>query len=99
LNAAAAVAIGFEGAIVHGMLGASLISRLLGTTLPGPGTIYLSQELRFRRPIYPGIEATASAVIKSVRSDKPVYEIETIVRVGGEIAIEGSATVLLRPMP
>lgn len=96
LDPAAAARMGFPGTIVHGMLGASLISRLLGTTLPGPGTIYIAQELRFRRPILPGVPVVASVEVTSARDDKPIYELLTIVTSAGEVAIDGKATVLLR---
>ncbi len=43
----------FHGIIAHGMLGGSLFSTVLGTILPGPGTIYLGQDLHFRRPVSP----------------------------------------------
>ena len=97
LDPEAGMRMGFAGTIVHGMLAASLISRLLGTQLPGPGTIYLSQQLRFRRPIAPGETVVATVEITSHREDKPVFEVETTVTVGSETAIEGHAAVLLRP--
>lgn len=96
LDAAAAVEMGFSGTIVHGMLAAGLISRLLGTRLPGPGTIYLGQELRFRRPILPGEPVTATVEVTGRREDKPIFELRTTVMSAGETAIEGTATVLLR---
>lgn len=96
LDAEAGRRMGFAGTIAHGMLGASLISRLLGTQLPGPGTIYLAQELRFRRPIAPGETVMATVEVTSRRDDKPIFELATTVISGGEIAIEGRATVLLR---
>lgn len=89
---------GFSGTIIHGMLAASLISRLLGTQLPGPGTIYLGQELRFRRPIAPDETVVATVEVSSRREDKPIFELETTITVGGDVAIEGRATVLL-PRP
>ena len=96
LDEAAAQRMGFAGTIVHGMLAAGLISRLLGTQLPGPGTIYLRQELRFQRPIRPGQVVAATVTVVSRREDKPILELSTIVRSGGETAIEGSAAVLVR---
>ena len=53
----------FKGRIVHGMLVASLISSLLGNTLPGPGAIYLRQELQFTAPVRPGDEVTATVKV------------------------------------
>ena len=49
----------FGGRIAHGMLSASLISAVIGTRLPGPGAIYMSQSLRFRAPVKPGDLASA----------------------------------------
>ena len=49
----------FGGRIAHGVLVAGMISAVLGTQLPGPGAIYLSQELHFRAPVYPGDTVTA----------------------------------------
>jgi acyl dehydratase len=96
LDIEAAREMGFPGTIVHGMLAAGLISRLLGTVLPGPGTIYLSQHLRFRRPIAPDSTVVASVEVVSRRDDKPIFELVTTVSVGGDTAIEGNATVLVR---
>ena len=53
----------FHGVVAHGMLGAGVISALLGTKLPGPGTIYLSQDLRFLSPIRVGDTITASVEV------------------------------------
>jgi 3-hydroxybutyryl-CoA dehydratase len=53
----------FKGRIAHGMLVAGLISAILGTKLPGPGAIYMSQQLRFLAPVRPGDQVTASAKV------------------------------------
>src|SRR4051812_17842474 len=53
----------FGGRIAHGMLSAAYISAVLGTKLPGPGAIYLSQQMRFRRPVRIGDEVTARVTI------------------------------------
>lgn len=87
---------GFAGIIVHGMLAAGLISRVLGTQLPGPGTIYLSQEMRFRRPVYPGQRVTPVVEVVVRREDKPIIELATRVEADGEVALDGTATVLVR---
>ncbi len=60
----------FGGRIAHGMLAASLISAVLGTRLPGPGAIYLSQKLRFLAPVRPGDEVTARVRITSWDPEK-----------------------------
>ena len=92
----AARAAGFNGVIVHGALVTSLISRLLGTRLPGPGTIYLGQETRFSRPVYPGDVLTAHVEVVSVREDKPVIVLRTWIEAAGTV-VDGQATVLYRP--
>lgn len=99
LDAGAARAMGFEGPIAHGMLAASLISRVLGTELPGSGTIYLSQELRFRKPIYPGDRVLVEVEVLSARADKPIYELSTQLSTDEGLAIDGKAVVLVRSSP
>ena len=60
----------FGGRIAHGMLVAGLISAVLGTILPGPGAIYLSQQLRFLAPVRPGDEVTARVKVTGWDPDK-----------------------------
>ena len=67
----------FGKRIVHGMFGASLISAVLGTKLPGPGTIYLSQTLQFLAPVFIGDTITAKAKVIKIRNDKPIITLET----------------------
>ena len=84
----------FGGRIVHGMLAASLFSGLLGQELPGPGTIYLGQELRFLRPIYINEEITATIEAVKIREDKPIATFRTICQnKDGDTLIEGTAIV------
>lgn len=60
----------FKGRIVHGALTASYISAVLGTLLPGPGAIYVSQSLNFRRPVRIGDEVTAKARVIDLLPEK-----------------------------
>jgi 3-hydroxybutyryl-CoA dehydratase len=86
----------FGRRIAHGMLGASLISAVLANELPGRGTVYLSQTLRFTAPVFLGDTVTARVVVKSVREDKPVVTLETVCTNGrGERVVEGEAVVLV----
>jgi len=86
----------FGRRIAHGMLGAGLISAVIGMHLPGPGTIYLNQTLAFRSPIYIGDTVTAYAEIKSLRADKPIATLITqLLNEEAKILIEGEAIVLL----
>lgn len=90
-----AAATRFGRRIVHGMLGASLISAVLANELPGRGTVYLSQTLRFTAPVFLGDTVTARVVVKGVREDKPVVTLETFcTNQRGERVVEGEAVVL-----
>lgn len=91
-----AAATRFGRRIAHGMLGASLISAVLANELPGRGTVYLSQTLRFTAPVFLGDTVTARVVVKGVREDKPVVTLETFCTNGrGERVVEGEAVVLV----
>src|SRR5215210_952246 len=85
----------FGRRIAHGMLGASLISAVLANELPGRGTVYLSQTLRFNAPVFPGDTVTARVVVKAIREDKPIVTLETFcTNQRGERVVEGEAVVL-----
>ena len=85
----------FGRRIAHGMLGASLISAVLANELPGRGTVYLSQTLRFTAPVFPGDTVTARVTVRQVREDKPVVTLETVcTNQRGERVVEGEAVVL-----
>jgi len=85
----------FGRPIAHGMLVASLISTVLSRSLPGPGTIYLSQSLEFVRPVYPGDTITALVEVTEIRDDKPVVTLITrCVNQHGEEVVRGKAIVL-----
>jgi acyl dehydratase len=86
----------FGARIAHGMWGASLLSALIGTRLPGPGAIYLNQTLKFKAPIYPGDTVTARVTVKGLREDKKIITLETVcLNQNGETLIEGEAVTLL----
>jgi 3-hydroxybutyryl-CoA dehydratase len=86
----------FGRRIAHGMLGASLISAVLANELPGRGTVYLSQTLRFTAPVFLGDTVTARVVVKQVREDKPIVTLETVcTNQRGERVVEGEAVVLV----
>lgn len=85
----------FQGVIGHGMWGGALISAALGTRLPGPGTIYLGQELRFKRPVRPGDAITARVTVRELRADKGIAVLDCeCVNQFGETVITGTAEVL-----
>lgn len=86
----------FGDRIVYGYLTASLFSGIIGSILPGPGAIYLNQNLNFRKPIYHNELVTATCTITHIREDKPIITLETILKnEKGEIAIDGSAIIKL----
>ena len=86
----------FGRRIAHGMIAASLISATLANDLPGPGTVYLSQKLQFKAPVYPGDTITTTVEVKSVRADKPIVTLATICRNQSDaVVLEGEAVVLV----
>jgi 3-hydroxybutyryl-CoA dehydratase len=95
INEEAAAASVFKGRVAHGMLSASLISTVLGTRLPGPGTIYLSQSLKFRAPVRPGQTVTATATVSALDPARKRATLATLCTVEGKPVIEGEAVVLV----
>ena len=86
----------FGKRIAHGMLVAGLISAVLGTQVPGPGCIYLSQTLQFRAPVYSDDTITARVEVIKVRDDKPIVTLKTIcTNQDAQIVIEGEAVMLV----
>lgn len=69
----------FKKNIAHGILVSSLISAVLGTKLPGEGTVYMSQNLKFLKPVYIGDECTAEVEVLSKRDDKQIIVLKTTV--------------------
>ena len=85
----------FKGRIAHGMLSASFISTVLGTRLPGPGCIYLSQTLKFRAPVKAGETVTARVTIKDVNTDNKRVGFDTVCTVDDTVVIDGEALLLV----
>lgn len=87
----------FGQRVVHGILVSSLISSVLGTKLPGEGTVYLGQELKFRKPVFLNDEITAHCEIIEIREDKRIVILSTnCVNQHGETVIKGTATVMVK---
>jgi 3-hydroxybutyryl-CoA dehydratase len=84
----------FKGRIAHGMLTASVISAAIAGRLPGPGTIYLSQNLRFKAPVRPGDTVHATVTVKELILDKRRVVLATVCTVGGKVVIDGDALVM-----
>ncbi|WP_135465787.1 MaoC family dehydratase [Crenalkalicoccus roseus] len=83
----------FKERIAHGMLAAGLITKVLGTQLPGPGTIYLSQSLKFRAPVRIGQTVTATVEVVALHPDKHRATLRTVCTVAGQPVLEGEAFV------
>jgi phosphate acetyltransferase/phosphate butyryltransferase len=85
----------FHEIIAHGMWGAALISTVLGTELPGPGTIYVGQTLRFRRPVRVGdvITVTVAATEKIAEKGRVIFDCQCTNQ-NGEVVISGTAEVI-----
>lgn len=87
----------FGRPIAHGFLVGSLISAILGKQLPGPGTIYLSQQLNFKKPVFPNEEITATVEVIEMKPAKvgTIYTLSTKCwNQIGEIVLEGLAVVM-----
>lgn len=94
LNDEAGKASIFKSRVVHGMLSASLFSALLGEYLPGHGAIYLSQTLRFTKPVYPGDKVVASVTVININNNKKQVTLKCEAKVGDKLVIKGEAVAL-----
>jgi acyl dehydratase len=83
----------FRGRIAHGLLSASFVSAVVGTRLPGPGSLYLGQTLSFHKPVRIGDEVTARVTVAAIDAVGARVTLRTECLVGGEPALEGEATV------
>ena len=90
-----AVITGFKGGIVHGILVAGLISAVLGTKLPGMGTIYVSQNLKFIKPVFINDSVTARVEITNIDENKKRLTLSTYCFTGdGNLVSTGEAVVI-----
>ena len=95
LNEEYAAATMFEGTIAHGFLSSSFISTVIGTRLPGPGCVYVSQSLKFKAPVRPGDTVTARAAITELDAARNRVTLRTTCTVGNTVVIDGEASVLV----
>ena len=86
----------FKRPIMHGMLGASLFSKVFGTLFPGEGTIYLKQSLSFMKPMYVDTDYEAVFTVKEVIADKNRAIVETLIKdkLSGLVCTSGEAVVM-----
>jgi len=83
----------FGGRIAHGMLSAAFISAVLGNKLPGPGTVYLGQTLKFKAPVRIGDTVTATVTVRELTVEKRRCILDTVCTVNGKTVIEGESNM------
>jgi len=84
----------FQGRIAHGMLTAGLISAVIGEQLPGHGTVYLGQSLKFMAPVRPGDRVEASVTVAAIDHGRRRVTLDCACRVGDTVVLKGEALVL-----
>ena len=89
----------FGQRIAHGMLSAAFISAVLGTKLPGPGAIYIDQQLSFEAPVHIGDTVIATATVIEINEQRRRVKLETICRVGEKVVARGVATNMVDRRP
>lgn len=94
LDQAAGEASMFKTRIAHGMLSAGLFSALIGERLPGHGTIYMAQNLRFTAPVRIGETVTATVTVTDINTAKGRVALDCLAKVGDTAVIKGDALVL-----
>lgn len=85
----------FGERIAHGMLTASHVSALIGMRLPGPGSVYISQTLAFKRPVKIGSTVMTQVEITELETKKGLVTLETTCSVDGKIVLTGSAMAMV----
>jgi 3-hydroxybutyryl-CoA dehydratase len=85
----------FKKRIAHGFLTGALFSTALGTKLPGPGCIYLSQNMKFRAPVYIGDEVVATVKVTNVDPEKGRVTLACDCAVNGKTVLEGEAVMMV----
>lgn len=85
----------FKGRIAHGILTASLISTVIGEQLPGHGSVYLSQSLKFRAPVRPGDRVDVTCTVIQMLPEKKRIALDCVCRVGETVVLSGEAEVLV----
>jgi 3-hydroxybutyryl-CoA dehydratase len=86
----------FKETIVHGMLTMGIISMVIGTKYPGMGTIYLNQEIKFRKPVYVNVEYKCEVELLEVFNEKHRALLATRILRDGELVMDGTALVINR---
>ena len=89
----------FKGRIAHGLISAGFISAVLGTKLPGPGTIWVNQTLKFKAPVHIGATVVARVTIKEIIAERQRAFLDTICSVADKIVLEGEAEIWVPRRP
>lgn len=89
----------FKSRIAHGMFCAGLISCVAGTRLPGPGAVYVDQQLRFKAPVRIGDTVTALCTVQEIVQERRRVVMSTVCAVGDKVVVEGTATFLVSRRP
>jgi 3-hydroxybutyryl-CoA dehydratase len=89
----------FKGRIAHGMLTAGFISAVFGTKLPGPGCIYMSQNLKFKAPVKIGDTVKARVTVSAIDQEKARVTFATTCHVGDKIVLDGEAQLMVPRRP
>ncbi|MDO8378061.1 MaoC family dehydratase [Phenylobacterium sp.] len=85
----------FQTRIAHGMLSGAYISAVIGTKLPGPGSIYLSQSMRFRRPVKLGDAVVTRVTIQALDEARGHATLATLCQVNGKTVVDGEAVIMV----
>lgn len=85
----------FKKRIAHGLMSAGFFSALFGTKLPGPGCVYVSQSLNFKRPVYINDTVTATVTVTSLNQSRRRVFFDTSCTVAGKSVITGSAEIYI----
>lgn len=83
----------FGGRIAHGMLSAGFISAVLANKLPGPGTVYLGQTLKFKAPVRIGDTVTATLTVREIALERRRCILDAVCTVNGKTVIEGESNM------
>ena len=89
----------FEGRIAHGILVGSLISTVLGTRLPGPGAVYVSQTLKFMAPVRAGDTVRARVTVTDLELEKKRVTMQTGCYIGDRCVVDGEAKLMVQRRP
>jgi 3-hydroxybutyryl-CoA dehydratase len=85
----------FKARIAHGMLSAGLISTVLGTQLPGPGCIYLEQQIKFKAPVFIGDTLVATVTVEDINQRRGRVSLKTQCFVNTKLVADGAASMMV----